>query len=277
MILSERELDISPEGDGIMVLGDGWRPGEPLALARAARPRRARARGHLEPRRPALDARRRARRARDLRHRADAARRQRAAGARRPPDGRLDHDRDRGRGALPALHGARLPGRHDRRRRRSGSRPGCSAAGMRPISNVVDITNYVMHDLGSPLHAYDHARIRGARLTARRARAGRDAAHARRAGARARPVDARDRRRRRAAGHRRHHGRRRLRGAARARATIVLEAANFTRTQVLRTSQALGLRSEGSNRWEKGVDAAPGAGRLARRGPPARASSAART
>ena len=31
MILSERELDISPEGDGIIVLGDGWRPGEPLA------------------------------------------------------------------------------------------------------------------------------------------------------------------------------------------------------------------------------------------------------
>ena len=33
----------------------------------------------------------------------------------------------------------------------------------------------------------------------------------------------------------------------------MLEAANFTRTQVLRTSQKLGLRTEGSNRWEKGV------------------------
>ena len=31
MILSERELDISPEGEGIIVLGDGWKPGEPLA------------------------------------------------------------------------------------------------------------------------------------------------------------------------------------------------------------------------------------------------------
>ena len=47
---------------------------------------------------------------------------------------------------------------------------------MRPISNVVDITNYVMHDLGSPLHAYDHARIRGSRLTARRARPARGCA-----------------------------------------------------------------------------------------------------
>ena len=35
--------------------------------------------------------------------------------------------------------------------------------------------------------------------------------------------------------------------------TIVLEAANFTRAQILRTSQKLGLRTDGSNRWEKGV------------------------
>ena len=46
------------------------------------------------------------------------------------------------------------------------------AAGYRPISNVVDVTNYVMHDLGQPIHAYDHARVPGRILEARPARAG---------------------------------------------------------------------------------------------------------
>jgi phenylalanyl-tRNA synthetase beta chain len=46
------------------------------------------------------------------------------------------------------------------------------AAGMRPVSNVVDASNYVMHELGKPIHTFDAAAVRDGRIIVRAARSG---------------------------------------------------------------------------------------------------------
>jgi phenylalanyl-tRNA synthetase beta chain len=126
-------------------------------------------------------------------------------------------------------------------------------AGMRPISNVVDVTNYVMLALGNPLHAFDLARLHGRRIVVRRAQPGE----------RLRTLDGADREllpedlliadADRAVA---------LAGIMGGEETeigegtneVLLEAANFEPTGIFRSSERLRLRTEGSNRWEKGVD-----------------------
>jgi phenylalanyl-tRNA synthetase beta chain len=128
-----------------------------------------------------------------------------------------------------------------------------SAAGMRPISNVVDITNYVMIGLGSPTHAYDATRIAGSVLTARAARAGESITtlDGRLRALTAEMLVIAD-----------GDGPSGLAGImgsegseiAETTTTVVLEAANFERSGIQRTCRALALRTDGAGRWMRGVD-----------------------
>jgi len=127
------------------------------------------------------------------------------------------------------------------------------AAGMRSISNVVDVTNYVMHVYGSPLHAFDRALLAGGRILVRRAHEGEEL---RTLDGTLRRLDAgdlmiTDGEKSVALGA--------IMGGQESEVTeqtteLLLEAANFEPFGILRTSERLGLRTEGSNRWEKGVD-----------------------
>jgi phenylalanyl-tRNA synthetase beta chain len=124
------------------------------------------------------------------------------------------------------------------------------AAGQRPISNVVDITNYVLLETGQPLHAFDLDRVAGGKLTVRRARPGEQ-------------IETLDGQTRRldeqmvviedADGPTSIAG---VMGGARsevhdATTRVLMEAASWHGANIHRTSLKLGLRSEASTRFEK--------------------------
>jgi phenylalanyl-tRNA synthetase beta chain len=124
------------------------------------------------------------------------------------------------------------------------------AAGQRPISNVVDITNYVMLLTGQPLHAFDLERVAGARLTVRRAR---DGEQIETLDGQTRTLDPDMVLIEDADGPTSIAG---VMGGARSEVQpdttrVLMEAANWNGANIHRTSLKLGLRSEASGRFEK--------------------------
>ena len=129
------------------------------------------------------------------------------------------------------------------------------AAGVRPISNIVDITNYVLLELGQPMHAFDASRIGGNAIRVRTARAGESLTTL---DGQARPltpemlVIADAQHPIALAGV--------MGGAASevtdGTTTIVFESAYFNPLSVRRTSRRLGLKTEASMRFERGSDPA---------------------
>ncbi|MBP3962085.1 phenylalanine--tRNA ligase subunit beta [Paenibacillus lignilyticus] len=129
------------------------------------------------------------------------------------------------------------------------------AAGIRPISNVVDITNFVMLEYGQPLHAFDADKVEGGRIVVRMANEGEVLT----------TLDGQDRKLEphmlvitngqeplALAG---------VMGGANSEVTastvnILLESARFDGGTIRKTSRQVGLRSESSVRFEKGVDPA---------------------
>ena len=127
------------------------------------------------------------------------------------------------------------------------------AAGVRPINNIVDITNYVMLEYGQPLHAFDADRIAGGRIDVRLARAGETMVTLDDQERKLEPhmLVITDGEKPVALGG--------VMGGANSEVTettvnIVLESARFDGGTVRKTSRQLGLRSESSIRFEKGVD-----------------------
>jgi phenylalanyl-tRNA synthetase beta chain len=127
-----------------------------------------------------------------------------------------------------------------------------TAAGQRPINNVVDVTNYVMLLTGQPLHAFDLDRVAGGRLVVRRAREGEQLVTLDDVPRTLGPEDcliADDDGPTSIAG---------IMGGERSEVSesttrVLLEVANWHGPAINATSARLGLRSEASARYEKGL------------------------
>ena len=126
-------------------------------------------------------------------------------------------------------------------------------SGIRPINNVVDVTNYVMLELGQPMHAYDYDCVADHTLIARRAKAGETLT----------TLDGNERELNESmliiADTKGPIGVAGVMGGLTSEVTdkttnVLFEAAVFNGPSIRRTSKALGMRSEASGRFERGVN-----------------------
>ncbi len=127
------------------------------------------------------------------------------------------------------------------------------AGGVRPINNIVDLTNYVMLELGQPLHAFDYDRLKEGKIVVRKAREGEELVSLDGVTRTLNPdrlviADAKEPVA--LAGVMGGHNTE----VTPKTTTVLLESACFHPQTIRRTSQVLNLRSESSNRFEKGVD-----------------------
>jgi len=127
------------------------------------------------------------------------------------------------------------------------------AAGVRPINNIVDITNYVMLEYGQPMHAFDYACLDGGKIVVRTARAG-ERMNTLDGSLRELTTDMLL-----IADADKAVGIAGVMGGENSEITedtklAVFESANFSGVSVRKTAMALGLRTDASSRFEKGLD-----------------------
>ncbi len=125
--------------------------------------------------------------------------------------------------------------------------------GVRPISLIVDVTNYVMLECGQPLHAFDHAKVAGQTIVVRRARPGEILATL---DGTSRPLDPQTLVIADPQGALAIAGVMGGAGSEIAPDTraVLLESALFDAPGIKRTATSLGMRTESSHRFERGVD-----------------------